>query len=134
VLGLLPIWTFFAPNPATGDFYLVYRDELSVGGSTIWRELSAPRSARTVAAIWNPDRRYNKALFDVASALADEANKSNGARIQLSLPYLSLLTLVCSRALHDPLAVTTQFLVLSDHGLGRGEEPLPVFLSEWHSL
>jgi hypothetical protein len=87
-----------------------------------------------VACIWHPDRRLSKALFDVAQSLMLEAGRCEGDEIQLSLAYLSLLTLVCSGLPHDPSATTTQFMLLGDTELPKGADPVPLFLSKWHSL
>lgn len=134
--GLVPVWTFFAPRPATGDYYLVYRDELSSRALTTWTEAAAaPPRRPVVSTVWNPDRRAVKALFDVSSALAVQAQRcDNPDAIQLSLPYLTLLNFVVQHPRHPPGAVATQFMVLSDHGLGKASDPEPVFLSRWHSL
>jgi hypothetical protein len=136
VLGLIPVWTFFAPNPATGDFYVVYRDELRSGTRTIWTETAVPPGRRRLlASIWNPDRRATKALFDIASALAVTVRDSaDPDAVQLTLPYLALLTFVCSQAAHAPEAVATQFMLLTDHGMNKPSDPAPVFLSHWHNL
>ncbi len=136
VLDLIPVWTFFAPNPATGDFYVVYRDELRSGTRTIWAGTAVPPARRRLlASIWNPDRRATKALFDIGSALALMARDfADPDAVQLTLPYLALLTFVCSQAAHAPEAVATQFMLLTDHGLDKPADPVPVFLSHWHSL
>jgi hypothetical protein len=134
VFGLVPVWTFFAPNPGSGDFFVVYRDELYAGSRTIWREVATPQSKGPTASIWHPDRRLNKALFDVGQSLMLDVSRCKGDEIQLSLAYLSLLTHVCSNAPHEPSATATQFMLLSDNELPKGEDPAPVFLSEWHAL
>jgi hypothetical protein len=136
VLGLIPVWTFFAPNPATGDFYVVYRDELNSGALTAWVETATPRARqRLLASIWNPDRRATKALFDIGSALSVVARDfADPEAVQLTLPYLALLTFVCSQAHHTREAVATQFMLLTDHGLDKPSAPVPVFLSRWHNL
>jgi hypothetical protein len=39
--GVIPLWTFFAPNPARADSRLVWRDERA-GVWQEWRELHFP--------------------------------------------------------------------------------------------
>ena len=104
VLGLIPVWTFFAPNPATGDYYIVYRDELASGMRTLWVEAIVSPSQRSLhASIWNPDRRATKALFDISSGLALFVRDSpDSDAVQLTLPYLALLTFISNQARHLP--------------------------------
>jgi hypothetical protein len=133
LLGLVPIWTFFAPNPATGDLYLVYRDRSEgVGRWTEVRVRSPRRSA--LVTLWNPDRRAAKALFDVGAELDSISRTSqNKGAVQLSVPYLTLLEFTCSQP-HVADAKATQFMLLSDHGLEKGSDPVPLFLSDWHTI
>jgi hypothetical protein len=132
LLGLVPLWTFFAPNPATGDVYLVCRDRGDGVGQ--WTEINARSPRRSaLATVWNPDRRAAKALFDVAAELDSITRTSSTGTVRLSVPYLALLEFVCSRT-HLADARETQFMLLSDHGLDHGSDPVPVFLSDWHAL
>jgi hypothetical protein len=131
-LGVVPVWTFFAPNPATGDVYLVYRDDKN----RRWTEIHVRRPRRPwLAAIWNPDRRAAKALFDIAMEITKVSRDSqNQDAVQLSVPYLALLGFVGAHASREPAAAATQFMLLSDHGLEKGSDPVPVFVSHWHAL
>jgi hypothetical protein len=130
-LGLVPIWTFFAPNPATGDVYLVYRDD----ACRRWTEIIVrqPRSWR--AGLWNPDRRAAKALFDIYTELSQTSRVARSRdALQLSVPYLTLLAFVSGEAARQPGASATQFMLLSDHGVDKGGDPVPMFVSQWHTL
>jgi hypothetical protein len=131
-LGIVPVWTFFAPNPATGDVYLVYRDD----AFRRWTEIRVRQPRRSwLATLWNPDRRAAKALFDISTQLSQISTAARDANsIQLSVPYLTLLEFVGSEAARQPAANATQFMLLSDHGLDKGSDPVPVFVSGWHSL
>jgi hypothetical protein len=131
-LGVVPIWTFFAPNPATGDVYLVYRDDKT----RRWTEISVRRPRRSwLASVWNPDRRAAKALFDIAAEITQASRDSQSKdAIQLSVPYLTLLRFVGSRAAREPDVNAMQFMLLSDHGLEKKNDPVPVFVSHWHTL
>ena len=67
-LGLIPLWTFFAPNPARADSRLIWREE---HGSRwdCWRELHlgfAPAKSRWLV---NPELILNKAVVDLVSSL-----------------------------------------------------------------
>ena len=131
-LGVVPVWTFFAPNPATGDIYLVYRDDVT----RRWTEIHIRRPRRSWrASVWNPDRRAAKALFDIAGEIVQSAHgsRTRGA-VQLCVPYLTLLGFVCGHAAREPAASAVQFMLLSDHGMEKRGDPVPVFISNWHTL
>lgn len=61
----IPNWRFFAPEPATQDFHLMYRTRGADGDVSPWAEASSIVRRRLVHAIWFPGRRREKAFFDV---------------------------------------------------------------------
>jgi hypothetical protein len=65
----VPNWRFFAPEPAQHDFHLLHRVLTAGGEQTPWRETRqiTPRAWRHAA--WFPDRRRDKAMFDVCNEL-----------------------------------------------------------------
>jgi hypothetical protein len=65
-IGLtIPNWRFFAPEPATQDFHLMYRTRGADGQVSPWHEASSIVRRRLVHAFWFPGRRREKAFFDV---------------------------------------------------------------------
>lgn len=91
-LGLIPQWTFFAPQPGVQNLYLLYRDIYSGGESSSWRMLNDMDASRLNATcIWNPRRRLRKALFDLIITLASEASDVQNEALKLSAPYLLIL-------------------------------------------
>src|SRR5262245_58660337 len=102
--GLVPDWRFFAPQPATGDFHLLYRDQTEEGHVTDWVEISIGIPRRWWNVVWNPGRRQRKAMFDLATELAREVQQSSTAALQVSVPYLAILCFVSARS--RPLAST----------------------------
>ncbi len=131
--GLVPHWTFFAPVPGTCDYYLLYRDELDDGSLTDWRELSLCDSRQPWHLVWNPRKREKKALFDLAVALVREIKPDLLEAIQLSVPYLALLTYVSSVP-RTYQARATQFLLMISDEISVGVDPEPVFTSAIHPL
>ncbi len=135
-LGLIPQWTFFAPNPGTHDYHLLWRDRLVGGLVTDWSEIELPRGRRgPIAVLWNPEKRANKALLDLVSSLlqlsaaGDVGNRRLG--LQISTPYLALLNHVMSQ----PAAAATearQFLVVESPGAA--DEADGLFLSDVHDI
>src|SRR5262249_47688071 len=65
--GLIPSWSFFAPNPANRDFALFYRERYQSGDLSPWREVGSSCSRKTLlVAVWNPGSRPKKAITDAA--------------------------------------------------------------------
>src|SRR6185436_18257319 len=76
VFGLIPVWTFFAPNPGMTDYYLLYRDRLPDGSFDNWRNVELKGSDNGVRlGLWNPEKRKHKALSDLMSVLGKLAGQ-----------------------------------------------------------
>lgn len=135
-LALIPAWTFFAPNPGTRDFELLFRDRLVEGQYTPWKELERPVGS-ILRAIWNPAKRRQKAVVDMCSLLTRMAagNKTElGARqVVLSVPYLGLLTYVSSLKA-GPLSTSRQFLIATTFGHHSDKKPEILYVSHLHAL
>ncbi len=132
-IGLLPSWSFFAPNPARSNWHLVVRFQLESGTITPWREYVIP-AAGIGRGIWNPRRREEKALSDVSSSIIRRKSRN---RIQVSLPYVLLLNTVSG--LEAPsFARCVQFAILSSTADYSAQVPnhevLPLFLSDLHRV
>ena len=130
---MIPVWTFFAPNPGTNDVLLLYRDKLSTGAVTDWREV--PFRAGVVRAVWNPEKRLQKGLTDLGNALrryaADHLERPE--LILLHPGFITLLNFV-SRQPHAPSTAFTQFAVARSEG-NYSETPADVmFLSTFHRV
>jgi hypothetical protein len=135
-LALLPSWTFFAPNPGTRDYELLYRDRLVDGTYTPWKEVERP--VGTLArAVWNPSKRRQKAVVDLCSILMRYMSRiqtERGARrVLLSVPYLSLLTYI-SGMKTGPLSAQRQFLIAHTFGYHSTQEPDILYISHPHAL
>ena len=132
VLGVVPEWRFFGPNPGRSDFHLLYRDGLATGELTGWIEvpLILPRPWHAFA--FNPDRRPAKALMDLAVDLSRRA-AAGGEPIVASMPYLTFLQLVSARPSTE-LSTHRQFLVLLASADTDDAEPELLFSSELHEL
>jgi len=132
IFGLIPLWTFFAPNPGHSDYHLVYRDELHDGTITPWREvpmceLRGPRSF-----IWNPEKRSKKVLADVAAALVQHADATSELETLVSLPYLILLNVI---AAEEPVrAAARQFVLVETFGFLRRGPTRALLVSRFHPL
>ncbi|MFF5986741.1 hypothetical protein [Prauserella flavalba] len=136
---VIPDWRFFAPNPGIHDHHLLMRDQLADGSLTAFREIGGVQERTLLHAVWHPHRRAEKTVFDsVAELLRYVGQHGEGLNgpdpsLQLSVPYLTLLSYVTSRE-HHPDAVRTQFLIAVSGGYEEEDEPTMVFLSELHAV
>jgi hypothetical protein len=131
--SLIPMWSFFAPVPGTCDYYLLYRDELSDGSLADWREVSLCEDRRPWHLVWNPRKREKKVLFDLTSALMEDVRSGAIEVIQLSVPYLAILTYISSvPSLYSSRSI--QFLVMMTDEASVGSTPEPIFTSRFHPL
>jgi hypothetical protein len=135
VLRLIPQWTFFAPRPATHDYWFLYRDQLPGGSMTRWHEIPCKHSHPLIAPVWNPPRRHNKALFDISSQLGLLARDMapNLAPLKITVPYLTLLNYISSLP-RNYYAVATQFLIMTSGDRAAGTRPSPLLVSALHEL
>ncbi len=131
--GLIPFWSFFAPNPGIWDYHLLYRDQLADGTITDWREIPLCEPRRWFHAVWNPRRREKKCLFDLTTGLMREAVKADERTVQLSVPYLALLVYVTALP-RASLSERTQFVLMSSFGTTSDQQPTPMFTSTLHPL
>ena len=144
ICGLVPIWTFFAPNPGDTDVHLLFRDRDQDGRVTCWREVKLT-GRRWILHLWSPQRRINKAIVDVAFDLArpDELNEDakpapdgpklvNKQRV-LSFPYLLVLNYVSSLT-GDFGAVERQFVIARTPGMRGRSAPDVRLVSAFHRV
>ena len=131
----VPVSTFFAPNPGIHDTHLLIREQLADGTLTDWAEEGVAEKRTLRHALWHPVRRKEKVLFDVAAELSQHVKKERRIEhLQLSTPYLSLLTFATYRCPHPPEAEKVQFMLLTSAGREETEDPRPVFTSAFHDL
>ena len=136
--ALLPIWTFFAPNPGQTDYHLLYRDKLSDGTVTELREIEVTETRRWISFLWNPEKHSKKVLSDVVAMAVDSlpSDRPVGRELMLTLPYLLLLNVVCHQGGDGGAraGARRQFLVVETFGIDR-IAPLRVLIqSEFHPL
>ena len=143
-LGLLPRWTFFAPNPGIYDHHIIFREcdpsvdptvvQLEGGDAlTPWRELDGLCTGNNVPLIWNPQRRVTKTITDVVNSMAVTRRlfKDKPNLIQFTLDYFLLLHLVQREARDGALC---QFAIIRSHGFIGDRAPNVVFISNFHRV
>jgi hypothetical protein len=132
IFSLVPEWKFFAPNPAQGDYILLYRDQLANGSITQWTEVSLAQKRRWWNVVWNPGKRANKALFDAVVEVSSEASLYPEI-LAGSIAYLTLLNYVSNLGRFARPAFT-QFMILHSFSSTVKREPRLIFSSSLHSL
>jgi len=131
LVRLVPQWNFFAPNPGTQDFHLLYRDQLVDGSVGPWRECADFTGKRPAAApIWHPEKRAKKTLYDITAMLITE-NLTDRNLIKLSIPHLLALNYVAALP-RSSLSTARQFVLIET--CASDPKPNVVFLSGLYSL
>ncbi len=141
IFGLIPIWTFFAPNPGDRDVHLLFRDRCEDGRITSWREVHLA-GRRRITDLWNPRRRINKAIVDVVydltrpdrppSGSESRSRKIGGNRV-LTFPYLLILNYI-SRLPAQFDALERQFAIAKTQGITSRSHPEVLLVSPFHGL
>ena len=127
----LPEYRFFAPSPIQGDFHMLFRDTFANGTLGEWTEVCGGRNRRLLDAIWNPEKRERKAMFDAVNQLFEL--RERGAILPLTTPYLLLLNYVAAvpRTVRPKL---TEFQIMYSYGWWAERTPDTVLVSELHRL
>ncbi|MEU7132152.1 hypothetical protein [Streptomyces sp. NPDC046261] len=133
VFGLIPRYHFFAPRPGTHDYHLLIRTRPHGGTFGAWREVTPGQPRHWWNAVWNPDRRHHKHLFDLGTTLARTDPGCADPATALSVPYLLVLHHVTT--LVEPAeGAQVQFLIARSAGHRPAEPPEGVFLSRAHQV
>ncbi|WBB63095.1 hypothetical protein O7599_11445 [Streptomyces sp. WMMC500] len=131
----IPVTTFFAPNPGRSDIHVLGRERLADGSTTQWCEYPMLERRTIRHMLWHPGRRVEKLLPDTVSELTQLALDEKRIEVlQLTIPYLALLTFVTHHCPHPPGSRQVQFLVVSSGGFDEEEEPRTLFASDFHDL
>jgi hypothetical protein len=109
--GLLPVWSFFAPNPATHDNRVFLRT-ITKAGFSEWKPLKIPAVCHLNRALWNPYRRNRKAVSDIVSVLTQRPRELTACARQFDIPYLLLLNHIAHLS-HPDDAIGIQFSLLA---------------------
>ena len=134
---LMPVWTFFAPDPGVSDYNLLSRVRRVDGVITPFEEIRPGNGKKFLRLFFHPERRLQKAFTDFSGALAGyvASDLTDAARdnIRLTVSYISLLH-YCSALATDPGTVAVQFMILESYGHLEVQEPQLILNSEFHRL
>lgn len=137
VFHLVPVWTFFAPNPGVSDYNLLRRGKLMDGTITRFEEVPLRSKKDIRSALFNPQRRLQKALHDHARTIImqieNDITEQNKQNIKLTFSYISILN-YCAKLPAAPGTYSVQFIVLESFGYQELREPRLILNSEFHRL
>jgi hypothetical protein len=123
---LIGNWRFFAPEPAQHDFHVLHRVLRADGVESKWIETNTIPRRRWVQAVWFPDRRQDKAMFDVCSELVVHMG-TPGVDMTKSTAYAVLTESVERRVRQDAaggdLPEGFQFVIARSGGYDETVEP-----------
>lgn len=142
---LIPIWTFFAPNPCETDNVIIYKNfdenQNEVSG---WKEVELYNKNIYFSFIWNPTKRLDKILSDSVVEIKEITLLVNKGKyiepdyldsiIKTSCGYLYILNFVASIRNIDSKVKFRQFAILETKGLDENKEIYPFYLSSLHKI
>lgn len=134
VFSLIPNWKFFAPNPAVHDFHYVYRTLDPSGVTSDWHEIEMIEPRRPHHAFWFATRRPEKAVFDICTAILQQAVKTGAVAVQGNSSYEVLVAFIRQRIRQDrgeSAVQGFQFAVVRAAGHDSTEEPETLFISPY---
>jgi len=131
-LGLIPLWTFFAPNPARADTRIVWRVEHAHGWSG-WQEMYFGFAPAWRRWIMNPELTFNKAVNDLVGTLTRVHPDPSDRSVLFNSGYLTLLSLAHAEAASQNQHAV-QFAVVRTAIGATARDFNIVFLSEPHAI
>ncbi|WP_435125388.1 hypothetical protein [Actinacidiphila sp. bgisy144] len=130
--ALIPNWRFFAPEPARHDFHVLFRTEEADGRATPWQEGSAITPRRPLHTVWFPNRRREKALYDLCHELVAVMRQFDGDLTQA--PAYRMLRNSVARTVAErpgPPPRGFQFVVARHTGHDPAHDPDYLFVSPY---
>lgn len=132
LFALVPSWRFFAPKPATTDYHLFARGLDAGGSKTSWIDLHPPVDRTLRHAVWFPEHRVQKAVFDVMTDLLSVFRSVDGLSVNEQPPYRVLEGYVRRLAdVRPELAASddVQFCIATSTGFDESIDPAVLFVS-----
>lgn len=131
-LGLIPNWTFFAPEPGTSDFRIIVQakrngepaptQEIKIYGNSYFRP------------IFNPAKLVQKSFFDIAQSHLMSVSKYGAEHSGLMLlpSYVSLLELARRQLSSNEQITDYRFIIIDCKRSKIDRENRPLYASRWH--
>jgi len=137
-LGLVPIWTFFAPRPGTTDYHILYRDKTTDENVGEWTEISLLENRSWADSLWNPQKRAKKVLSDIIQSLVvtlgHYPKEEDRNHIMYSFAYIMVLHLVTQQESNIQQPAFRQFVLAESSGYLEEHDPGFILISRFHEL
>jgi len=139
IFRLLPVWTFFAPNPGVSDYHLVYRCRDKNGNISPFKKVSLRNKKNIANAIWNPGKRSQKALNDFVQDIRrmisdNDMDETNEHLLKLSFSYIVTLHYCTELVKQTFEEASVQFMILESFGYFELRKPRLILNSEFHRI
>jgi len=131
-LGLIPLWTFFAPNPARSDTRLIWREERA-GQWDDWQELHFGFAAARSRWLINPELILNKAVTDLATSIPRNRGEDGDRSYLLSSSYVTLLRIVLDQ-IRENTCSSIQFAIVRTSWGSEARQIDLIHVSEVHQV
>jgi hypothetical protein len=134
---LVPDFRFFGPEPVKHDFHVIQRVTTTSGEPAPWREVTRIPARAWHHAVWFPDRRRDKAMFDVCRELVGLAALPK-LDVATTTPFQLVRDFVALRVRREASGSTPpqgfQFLIARHTGYDPAHDPEYLFLSPYVAL
>jgi len=140
LLNIIPLWTFFAPQPGKSDYHLLYRDKNTDEIIGEWTELEISVERNWFNFIWNPQKRKKKILADIVQSLvaiiARYQKEKEDARkfLMYTLPYVMILNTIIQEDSKIKEPFYRQFMLAESSGYLEDRAPSFILVSKFHQL
>lgn len=133
--GLLPMWSFFAPNPARHDMYILWRFFDTNGTPSEWRQLCDPADQKWYQVLFYPGRRHSKIIFDLVQDLQRSLATGHEGTVTSDGAYIAIKNFTRRRAQRERRNETRfQLCAIKDAGFDEEEDPEVMFLSKQYQI
>ncbi len=134
-VGILPLWSFFAPRPGISDHRLLVRKKDADGNVSSWSEICIHEPRLVSHLFWNPGKLRQKCVSDCVRVLLRQLSTSKDKEsdsdfVQVSWSYIKLAQLAFSGHSLEKDELL-QFSIVDSKGLDR-RDVRTIFLSKWH--
>lgn len=135
VFHLLPSWTFFAPNPGTSDYHIVYRTMDVNENISAFIEIPLHNNRQLMHACWNSSKRVKKALTDLVMSLKKlcAVQDLKKEKLQVSFSYIALLNFLTHLEKSSSVKFI-QFAILESKGYNDTNPPQLLICSDFHHV
>jgi hypothetical protein len=140
-LKILPVWTFFSPNPIQHDYHLLFRDR--VEDSVLqWKQVNFIKKKNIVSPIWHPERRLKKKLIAISNLFNKEIRNYKREKGEIpkakDLVNIAAYQICLEIAMKQPTSSNEythrQFMIAKTNGTHIPSKPEIFIISLYHRI